>query len=716
MSNAVREDTDKNAIDKNTLSLLRAALDATADGLLVVDMAGRIVSFNRRFVELWRIPAEVIETQEDDKAIDHVANQLVDPDSYKNKIRELYSNPEAESLDILEFKDGRVLERYSAPQRLDGFPVGRVWSFRDITDHRKARADLERSEERYRTLAESAADYIFIVGEGGTVAYINKFGASQLNKTPDEVVGRRFGDLFPKHVAERMMLNINKVIESGEPDLIDGLFDFPTGSVWLATRLAPIDIDGVRKVMGISRDITAEKMAEKALHENEELYRTLVETSPDGICLVDLDGNFLMVNEQSARLQGFCDATEMLAARSSVFECIAPADMAGARRAGLKALRGGVLRNLEVRFTRKDGTTSPVELSAALIKAADGTPRFFIGTVRDVTDKKKTEAALAKLERRYQVLVEASKDCICNIDLDGRFIYMSPAGLLAHGVTQKELVGQHYRDLAEEPYHKELDRAHELCRTGQAVKLEYESATVDGIRWFESHLTPVRDKRDEIVSVLRLSRDITKKKAAEKALVDSFARTRRTLEETVNALASITDKKDPYTSSHQRRVAVIAEMIAREMGLPPTTVAGIKIAASLHDIGKIQVPAEILSKPARLNDMEMLLVRTHSDIGYEILKDIPFDEPVAEMVRQHHERLNGSGYPAGLTGDEMRVEAKILAVADVVEAIASFRPYRPALGISRALEEISARSGKLYDPVVVETCLGLFAEQRLRLD
>jgi HD-GYP domain-containing protein (c-di-GMP phosphodiesterase class II) len=186
------------------------------------------------------------------------------------------------------------------------------------------------------------------------------------------------------------------------------------------------------------------------------------------------------------------------------------------------------------------------------------------------------------------------------------------------------------------------------------------------------------------------------------------------LEGTVRAMAAILEMRDPYTAGHQARVADLAAAIARQIGLPDEQAHAIHLAGVVHDLGKIQIPAEILSKPGRLLDIEFSLIKTHPQAGYDILKDIDFPWPIAQMVLQHHERLDGSGYPQGLKGEAIMLEARILCVADVVEAISAHRPYRPGMGTEVALEEITRNSGILYDPQVVEACLALFREQDYR--
>ncbi len=213
-----------------------------------------------------------------------------------------------------------------------------------------------------------------------------------------------------------------------------------------------------------------------------------------------------------------------------------------------------------------------------------------------------------------------------------------------------------------------------------------------------------------------LERSLAEVKQAQEELQRTAEILRRTLGATIQAMASTVETRDPYTAGHQRRVANLARAMAKEMGLSREQIEGIRMAAAIHDIGKITIPAEILSKPGRLGDLELGLIKMHPQAGYDILKTVEFLWPVAQVVLQHHERMGGSGYPQGLSGEEIMLEARILAVADVVEAMASFRPYRPALGIDKALEEISQNRGILYDPEVVDACLKLFTAKGFKLE
>ena len=197
-------------------------------------------------------------------------------------------------------------------------------------------------------------------------------------------------------------------------------------------------------------------------------------------------------------------------------------------------------------------------------------------------------------------------------------------------------------------------------------------------------------------------------------LQDTLKYLQKILEGTIQAIAKIVESRDPYTAGHQQRVTQLATAIAKELGMDGRRLEGLKMAGVIHDLGKISVPAEILSKPGQITETEFGLIKAHPQVGYDILKDIDFPWSIAQMVLQHHEKMDGSGYPQALSGDDILMEARILCVADVVEAMASHRPYRAALGINVALEEISKKKGALYDPNVVDACLKLFSENDFR--
>jgi len=232
------------------------------------------------------------------------------------------------------------------------------------------------------------------------------------------------------------------------------------------------------------------------------------------------------------------------------------------------------------------------------------------------------------------------------------------------------------------------------------------------LKYFEGTAKVVaRDDEGKPSVVVKIYKDITERKLAEEELRNNMKQMRKNLDCTIKAIARTVETRDAYTAGHQRRTTEIARAIAYEMGLSRQAIDGIRMAGVIHDLGKISVPAEILSKPGKISQSEMSLIKQHPQSGYEILEGIDFKWPIADIVLQHHERLDGSGYPNGLQGDEILLEARIIGVADVIEAMASHRPYRPALGIDDAFEEITMNRGILYDPDVVDASIDLFTKR-----
>ena len=226
-------------------------------------------------------------------------------------------------------------------------------------------------------------------------------------------------------------------------------------------------------------------------------------------------------------------------------------------------------------------------------------------------------------------------------------------------------------------------------------------------RWISWNAYPLLEEK----LLFAVARDFTEKKQDSESLAAMLAELRNATNAIIDVIVMAVEIRDPYTSGHQKRVAELAAAIGREMGLTKEEIDGIRMAGVIHDLGKISVPAEILSMPRKLTNLEFSLVKTHSQIGYDILKDVQFAQPVAIMVLQHHERLDGSGYPNGAKGDDILMGSRVIAVADVVEAIASHRPYRPALGIRTAIDEIKKLSNVIYDGRVVDACVRLFTEK-----
>ncbi len=326
------------------------------------------------------------------------------------------------------------------------------------------------------------------------------------------------------------------------------------------------------------------------------------------------------------------------------------------------------------------------------------------------------EMKLKERERWLTTMLKSIEDGVIATDIKGIITFMNPLAEILTGWQQFQALDKplnkvyrllnskktneqpiSIRDILEGKEYSLPNNIVLLSKNGKKIPIDHRAA-------------PITDETGNTSGVVLAFRDITRQKETEEELIQSYDRLKQAMEGTVQAMAYTVETRDPYTAGHQRRVTQLACALAEKMELPTDVVEGVRMAGDLHDIGKIYVPAEILSKPGKLSEAEYNIIKTHSQVGYDILKTIEFPWPIADIVLQHHERMDGSGYPAGLRGNDILLEARILAVADVIEAMATHRPYRPALSIEDALEEISENKGKLYDSKVVDACLEIFEE------
>lgn len=334
-------------------------------------------------------------------------------------------------------------------------------------------------------------------------------------------------------------------------------------------------------------------------------------------------------------------------------------------------------------------------------------------------ERNAAEKALRESEAKFRALVESTSDWIWEINAQNVYTYSSPQVYVLLGYRVEEVIGKTPFDLMppDEAEHVR-ERFNAIAAERRSFHLlENANLHKDGRMIFlETSGAPMFDAMGGFTGYRGIDRDITERKETERERLANAAKLEQLLLQTIEAIAATVEARDPYTAGHQQRVAVLARAIARELGISEDKLHGLYLAASIHDLGKIRIPAEILSKPGKLNQVEFELIKTHPQAGYDIIKDLQFPWSIAQMVLQHHERLNGSGYPQGLKAEQILLEARILAVADVVEAMSSHRPYRPGLGLDSALEEIARQRGVLYDPAVVDSCIALFREKKFTFE
>ncbi len=469
-------------------------------------------------------------------------------------------------------------------------------------------------------------------------------------------------------------------------------------------RLGPAVITSLKRKDTLQEN----RRSEEKRRESESLFRKLFEDHAAVKLIIDPDnGNIMDANTAATKYYGW-SIERIKRMNISEINTVSPEELLQAMR----QVQSKKNFRFEFRHRKADGAIRDVEVFSSGITV--GGKIVLHSVVHDITDRKHAEKALSLSEAKYRAIFENAIEGIYQSTTDGKYISVNPAFSKILGYkTPEELIGS-IIDIASQVYVNPEDRLKllDLLSVNDLVEeFEFRAYRKDGsMIWLLANARAVRNEDGSIDYFEGRVQDITQRKGVEEKLQNTLDSLRRAVGVTIQVMMSTVGKRDPYTASHQMRSAELARAIASEMGLPAEKIEGVRIAGIIHDIGKISIPAEILSKAAKLTAVEFSFVKEHAWIGYEILKDVESPWPLAEIVYQHHERMDGSGYPRNLKGDEILMEARILAVTDVVESMASHRPYRPALGIDAALGEIEKNKGTLYDASVVDTCLRLFRE------
>jgi PAS domain S-box-containing protein len=457
--------------------------------------------------------------------------------------------------------------------------------------------------------------------------------------------------------------------------------------------------------------------ANTSLREGKNSFQQIFEQSPLGAALLSLDFHFNLVNPKLCHILGYSEQDLL----SMGFPDITfPDDLEDDLELVNKLLQGEIDHiDKQQRYIQKDGNPIWTHLTIQLLKDIDGRPHQFLHTMMDITNHKFSEQKLIESEERLRLAFENANDGICLTDALGNHIEVNHRMCKIFGYSKEELENLTVNDITHPEDRYVIQGFIKRCISGEIERTVFEQRYLHkngNTLWGQVSSSLARDAEGNPLYFISHIQDITQKKLSEGKVGASIEKLRKAMGGIIQAMSLTVEARDPYTSGHQRRVAHLARAIAQEMGLTEDQVDGIRMSGAIHDIGKISVPSEILSKPTKLSDLEFSLIKNHPSVGYDILRDIEFPWPIAQITLQHHERINGSGYPKGISGKEILLESKVLAVADVVEAIASHRPYRPAHTIDVALKEIDQNKGILYEPEVVAACRRVFEEKSYHLN
>jgi len=570
---------------------------------------------------------------------------------------------------------------------------------------------LQKSEKKYRALFEESFDGLFITSPGGKILDMNKKGVTMFGyDTKEEILSLDLEkDVYANPLDRKRILSLVNGQGTAEYEVMVKKKNGETMITHCSLTSVKDESGMITSYRGIIRDITERKQTEEELRESEERYRKVFQNHAAVKFLIDPDtGNIIEVNEAAVNYYGWSHE-QLKQMKIQDINTLPPEDV----KKEMEMTRTKKQSHFEFRHRRADGSIRDVEVFSSNIKLKGRD--FLHSIIHDITDRKQAEEKLKVSEDKYHSIFENAVEGIFQTTPEGRYISVNPALARMKGYDTPEELMKGVNDISKQTYVNPDDRVRYkniLEENGIVQGFETQHYRKDGsIIWVSINSRIVRDPAGRALYYEGTIEDITTRKIADEKFKENAEKLRKVLSGTIKALSMMVEARDPYTAGHQRKVSDLACAIAQDMALPDDTINNIRIAGTIHDIGKISIPAEILSKPGALTDIEFSLIKVHPQAGYDILKDIELPYPIAEIVLQHHERLDGSGYPQGLTNDRILIESRIIAVADVIEAMASHRPYRPGCGINPTLEEIEKDKGTLYDKKVVEVCVRLFREK-----
>ncbi len=587
---------------------------------------------------------------------------------------------------------------------------------------RKSEAESKRAEEFERLLHQnklilnSAGEGIFGLDLQGNHTFVNLSAARMLGYEVKELIGRHSHKIWHHSKADgspylEEECPIYKAYKDGTVHHVtDEVFWRRNGTSFPVeyTSTPIIEDDKLVGAVVIFKDTTERKQAEEALRESEERYRKLIQQSVEAIYMFDPETKRVL--ETNNAFLDFLGYTAEEVQTLTLYDFVAH-DRESIDAYVQQILTSGATTIGERLWRCKDKALIDVRVTASKIQQRGKDICFAVA--RDITERKRAEVAIRKSERFLNTIFESINDPFNILDRDYRIIKANKSYAQMRGKTVEQLLGRRcYEVLYNRNNICEECSVKETFDSGRPNTKEKLASFPGGSNtWIEIYTYPIFDEAQNVLNVIEYTRDITNRKIAEEALRESLKKSQKTIEGTIHAIARIVEIWDPSTSGHQRRVTQLACAIAREMNLSEKQIEAIHVAGLLHDIGRITIPAEILSKPGKITEDELNIIKSHVQVGYEILKEVEFDWLVTQIVLQHHERINGSGYPQGRAGNEILLEARILSIADVVEAMVSQRPHQPPLSINKALVEIFKKKDSLYDPKVVDACLKVFTEK-----
>ena len=701
-----RKELEEIIVSKDeALEFAESIVNTVREPLIVLDQDLRVVSASRSFYEFFKVSPEETVGQ----LIYDLGNKQWDIPGLRELLETIL--PQKITFDSYEVEHdfttiGRrtMLLNARQIQRVPGKKRIILLAIEDITERKRLENLLIKSEDIYRGIFRTASDGILLLEKReGRITHINPAAVKMLGYSAKECIGNKLYDtgfMPDMDDFQTIMQNLSKygIVNYTDVPVTNKSGQHVDTDIYL--------VDKTEVVQCNIRDITDRKLVEEKLLETSNYLQNLITHANSPIIIWDLQFRITRFNRAFESLTGR-NVNDVIGKSIKLLFPMAEAE--NTMKLIRETLTGKRWKTVEINIQHIGGHIRTVLWNSATIFSQDSkTVVAIIAQGQDITEQKRAEEDLKLSEEKYRSIFENAVEGIFQTTPEGQLISVNPALASMIGYDSPEAMIKGVTDVGKQLYVNPEERVRykkTLEEQGIIKGFEIQHYKKDKSKiWVSINARAVKDEAGKVSLYEGTIGDITSRKLSEEKL-------RKSLAGTIQALSSTVETRDPYTAGHQRRVSNLARAIAKEMGLTTDMIDTIRLAGIIHDIGKISVPAEILSKPGKLLDMEMNLIEAHSQTGYDILKDVELPYPIAEIVLQHHERLDGSGYPKGLEGDQIILEARIIAVADVVEAIASYRPYRPALGIDVALAEIEKNKGILYDEKAVEVCVRLFREK-----
>lgn len=586
---------------------------------------------------------------------------------------------------------------------------------RDFTDRKNMEDEIRRTADEWKITFDSIKDHITVYDAGYRILRTNSAYSKWIGKSSEELIGRVCYQVIHDK-KKRCKDCIVRDAFAGKKAVVEDEY-WPERDVYLEVTAIPVldEKKNVKSVIRITKDITERKKAEEAIKQERDLLSKINETTSALITLIDSDGKFIHMNKAGLEVTGH--SLEKIKGKY-IWETVHDPKTTNTVKKFVMNLISGKLPatvTYDNNFVRDDGVEKTVIWTSNVLRDSGGKIKYIIGTGIDVSERRQAEETIQQERDLLSTIIETTSAVVVLLDPEGRIIHMNKAGLETTGNSLELIKGNHAWNLLYDK--KEIPKIRKLFKsvTQGAFPFTYEYKFVrdDGkektIIWTT---TVLKNKDGSIKYIIATGIDVTEKRFAEEEIKQSYEKLKQIINSSIFAMAKIVEIKDLYTAGHHKNVSNLVYAICREMGFSEEKADAMKMSGILHDIGKIYIPAEILSKPGKLTDIEYNIVKAHPKVGYDILSMIELPYPVCDVVLQHHERLDGSGYPSGLSGEQILPESRILAVADVVDAMVFHRPYRPGWGVEKALEEIENNKGKIYDKRAVDACVKIFREKK----